>query len=252
MATALALPLTLPRTFDNRTQLKIEHAATELDRRLLARELADAPVLATGLDPLDRCLPGGGLPHGVTEVIGGCASGKLTLAFALLARALERGERAALIDPEATAIPDVWRWPALERLLVVRGGGIRSALSAADALLKTGAFALVVLDLPGLAQDRSGPRPRTPPAGAFLRLAHTARAAHTPMVLVSERLPWRTSGLAATAALRLEVAPEASSSWAGLDRLSVAIARSRRGGEGERHLLDLNRAGTEAAAAEAA
>jgi len=137
--------------------------------------------IASGLAEVDAVLPGGGFPKGaLSELTGGPASGKTAVALALFA-ALGPEELAAYVDGRGELYP-----PAaaalgvdLARLLVVRppsargvapgagapgGGGprgpgepgrprgpapeVRAGLWAAEALLASGAFAAVAIDLP--------------------------------------------------------------------------------------------------------
>jgi recA bacterial DNA recombination protein len=118
------------------------------------------PVLPTGLPELDRLL-GGGLPEGrIVEI--GESKGALGTALALriLARVTESGRLAAVIDrrdcfdPRSAAEAGV----DLERTLWCRPGSHKDAVRAADVLLASGAFALVVLDLGVAPQRRRGPR----------------------------------------------------------------------------------------------
>jgi hypothetical protein len=208
--------LAIASSFELRLQTGLVRRGLAVARRL---------VFPTGLAPLDRALPDGGLPEGaITELCGRRAAGKLTLALAIAANALGRGDAAALIDSSATVVPTLWAHPALERLLVVRGGGATTALRAADALLKTGAFPLLVLDLPGRAQVTTA---------ALVRLAHETRTAGTVLLLVSEWLPWRTHGLASLGRLRLEVQRLDAT------RFAVTLGKSKLGNTAARALVDL-------------
>ena len=211
------------------------HSVSGLVRQGLAGEPVPAG-LATGIRAIDSLLPGGGLPEGrITELVGRRSAGKLSLALAFAARVMARGEAAALLDPEATVLPDVRAEPALAHLLVVRGGGTLVALRAADALLKTGAFPLLVLDLPGRATV--APDGRSISTAMFVRLAREERASGTALVVVSEWLPWRVNGLASLVSLRLEVRRPCRPS--GCSALEVVVAKSKLGGEGGRAAVDL-------------
>src|SRR5438552_2501701 len=107
--------LSLPQAFDI-------HSLTSLVRRGITPDRRPTPVLATGIAALDQGLHGGLPEGGLIELTGAPAAGKLSLALAIAARLLERGELAGLIDPEATVHPDLQSQPALGSLLVVRGG----------------------------------------------------------------------------------------------------------------------------------
>jgi protein ImuA len=135
--------------------------------RLERRPDRRSGVLACGLTGVDEGLPAGGFPRGaLSELRGGPASGKTGVALSLVA-ALPQDELAALVDgtgefypPAATALG-----VDLGRLLLVRPGDARSPgdrdgdaqarprprvdlLWAAEALLGSGAFAVVIVDVP--------------------------------------------------------------------------------------------------------
>ena len=121
-------------------------------RRLLEGRFPDAvPVtyrtagaVATGLSELDRVLPGGGLPRGrlAAWVPGGGATAVLQAACL---EAVRRGERAAWVDGAGMVAGEFWRGgPLLVRPAVGEGRG-RAALAAAEELLRSGGFALVVV-----------------------------------------------------------------------------------------------------------
>ncbi len=126
-------------------------------RRLERRPARRDGTVGCGRPEVDGVLPGGGFPRGaLSELSGGPASGKTAVALALFA-ALGPGELAAFVDGRGDLYP-----PAagalgvdLGRLLIVRpaGGGRASdpalaALWAAEALLGSGAFAAVAMDVP--------------------------------------------------------------------------------------------------------
>lgn len=119
-------------------------------------------LVTSGIEVVDAALPGGGFPTGaLAELAGGPASGKTAVALSLLARLGEEAlfawidGRGELYPPAAAA-----RGVDLGRLLVVRppagpGGAPppgreppwRAALWAAEAVLASGAFAAVVMDV---------------------------------------------------------------------------------------------------------
>jgi protein ImuA len=132
-------------------------------RRLERRAARRTGVVASGLAEVDAVLPGGGFPRGaLSELAGGRASGKTAVALSIFA-ALERHELAAYVDGRAELYPPAAaeRGVDLARLLVVRPGApapapatgratpdARAALWAAEALLASGAFAAVAIDVP--------------------------------------------------------------------------------------------------------
>ena len=114
-------------------------------RALLPAPLPQAPGLPTGLEALDRALASGGFPRGrLTEVTG--ASGKLTLLRQVVAAAIERDEWVAYIDASRTLAPRDWAQFAERRFWGVRPSEAAKAAWCADVLLRSGSFALVVLD----------------------------------------------------------------------------------------------------------
>jgi hypothetical protein len=143
---------------------------------------APLPRCPTGLPGLDRLL-GGGFPRGgVSEVAGPASSGRTSLALALLARATERGEVAALVDvgdaldPPSAAAAGV----ELARLLWVRPPDVGAALRGTSHLLAARGFAVVVLDLAGLG-GRMDPGTR-----AWPRLRRETAATDTALVVVAD------------------------------------------------------------------
>ncbi len=136
-------------------------------RRIERRPGRREGCVASGLAAVDAVLPGGGFPRGaLAELSGGPASGKTAVALALFA-ALAPGELAAYVDGRGELYPPAAaaRGVDLARLLVVRplapaaargrGRGaagppdaVRAALWAAEALLASGAFAAVAVDIP--------------------------------------------------------------------------------------------------------
>jgi len=115
-------------------------------RALLPAPQPQAQGLPTGLDVLDRALASGGLPRGrLTEVVG--ATGKLTLLRPIVDAAVERGEWVAYIDASRTLAPRDWAHLGhSDGLWIVRPLEAGKAAWCADVLLRSGSFALVVLD----------------------------------------------------------------------------------------------------------
>jgi protein ImuA len=126
-------------------------------RRIEHRPDRRAGAVACGLAAVDAALPGGGFARGaLSELMGGPASGKTAIALSLLA-ALGPEALAAWVDGRGELYPPAAeaRGVDLARLLVVRpspsGSGEapwRLALWASEALLASGAFAAVVMDVP--------------------------------------------------------------------------------------------------------
>jgi len=153
---------------------------------------------ATGLPEVDALLPGGGFPRGaLSEVAGGPGSGKTALCLAAMARAMRGEGLAAFVDGRGELYP-----PAaaalgvdLSRLLVVRPGEAIAGLWSAEALLASGAFEAVAVDLPPLAARPGGASP-----GAMVRRLLAAAEKGGTVGL------WLAPGIRVPAAVRLEVA----------------------------------------------
>lgn len=138
---------------------------------------SSAPGLPTGIAALDRILPGGGIPAGrITELLAPPGLGKTTIARSLVAATLTAGRCAAWVDATRTLDPRDWVGAAADDAFwVVRPVDPARGPWCADLLLRTGAFALVVLDgAPVL--------PRT----VAVRLAQLAREADAALLLLGD------------------------------------------------------------------
>jgi hypothetical protein len=158
-------------------------AALQDLRQQLAAVVAGTPSatpgLPTGLSALDAALPGGGLPRGrITELLAPAGVGKTTLARMLAATTLLSGQAVAWVDATRTLDPRDWVTvdPAgSDALWVVRPGEASRAPWCADLLLRTGSFALVVLDgAPVL------------PRAIAVRLSQLARDADASLLLLGD------------------------------------------------------------------
>jgi hypothetical protein len=159
--------------------------------------IAPRPI-PTGVTELDRLL-GGGVPRGaVTEIVGAPCSGRTSLAYAVAARITIAGEVAAYVDLPDTLDPEHAAAAGIDlaRLLWIRPPTLQSALAAAEHVLGTGGFGLVVVDvdLPRIPAHRIG-------HGAWLRLARAAAHARC-VLLVTTHTP--TVGTFAAARLEIE------------------------------------------------
>lgn len=117
-------------------------------RELLEQRFPDAaPItrrsaeqVATGITPLDRALPSGGFPRGRLSVWAPNGGATAILRAACFTTVIS-GERAAWVDGDHTTLGDSW----LGGPVLLRPKTQRQALLAAEELLRSGGFALVVL-----------------------------------------------------------------------------------------------------------
>jgi protein ImuA len=140
------------------TDLLVARLREEI-RRIERRPGRRDGIVACGLEAVDALLPGGGFSRGaLAEISGGPASGKTAVALSLVAR-LGEGDLFAWVDGRGELYPPAAaaRGVDLGRLLVVRPAGTpaspaeppwRGALWACEAVLASGAFAAVVMDVP--------------------------------------------------------------------------------------------------------
>ncbi|MEP6992401.1 MAG: ATPase domain-containing protein [bacterium] len=146
--------------------------------RLLPPPAPATPALPTGIALLDAALLGGGLPRGrLTEIVGSTGSGKTTLVRAIVEATVASSGWVAYIDAQRTL--DARDWVHLgdaEGMWMIRPHDVARAAWSADILLRSGAFALVVLDgAPTLSK------------GAAVRLTRLAREANAAFVVMGDR-----------------------------------------------------------------
>ena len=109
----------------------------------------DRAPLPTGIAELDALLVGRGLPRGrLTEITGASGSGRTSMLRTLVTAAASGGRWIAYIDATRTLAPRDWAHVGSERapLWIIRPTTSARATWCADLLLRSGAFALVVLD----------------------------------------------------------------------------------------------------------
>jgi hypothetical protein len=169
-----------------------------------------AQRIATGLATIDTLLDGG-LPAGaITELVGARSSGKTSLGYALAAALTGRGAFTAYVDvadafdPEHAATAGV----RLHRLLWIRPPDVRAALRAAEYVVETGGFTLIVVDLGDPTRVPDGTASTT-----WLRLARSVAATKAAIVIVGMRRNARAS-----AAVSLETSHAAVSFSGGMGR----------------------------------
>jgi hypothetical protein len=158
--------------------------------------LGDEALVRTGLADLDTAL-GGGFPRGTIATLEGApSSGRSTLAARLLAAATRRGLGALIgvdLFPPSLAAAGV----RLERLLVVPAVEPAAAARAADIVVRSGAFTVVVL--PTLPSGRGSG------SAAWSRLASLTHRANALLVAVGDEA---STELCYVASVRLQTTLE--------------------------------------------
>lgn len=143
------------------------------------------------------------LAGGITEISAPAPAAGLTAAARLVREAQERGEPAAWIAAGDSLFyaPDLHDWGVdLAALPVVQVSGVLAAARAAECLLRSGAFALVVFDL---GHTGSFTRSATLPAAVQVRLAALCRRHEAALLLLAQK-PEGTPPVASMAILRAE------------------------------------------------
>ena len=106
-------------------------------------------VIPTGALSLDIALGVGGIPRGrVIEIYGPESSGKTTVALHMIAEAQKLGGCAAFIDAEHALDPEYARHLGvdIDDLLISQPDNGEQALEIADALVRSGAIDIIVID----------------------------------------------------------------------------------------------------------
>ena len=106
-------------------------------------------VIPTGALTLDIALGVGGIPRGrVTEIYGPESSGKTTVALHMIAEAQKLGGYAAFIDAEHALDPEYARHLGVDvdNLLISQPDNGEQALEICDALERSGAIDIIVID----------------------------------------------------------------------------------------------------------
>ncbi|MGQ0640614.1 MAG: hypothetical protein ACT4P6_07565 [Gemmatimonadaceae bacterium] len=150
--------------------------------------------IPTGSGALDRALATGGIPRGrLTELHGPLGGGSTTLARAIAIQAVKAKRWVAYIDAERTLSPKDWAALGKSgRFWTIRPPTPDKATWCADVLLRSGAFALVILD--------SAP-PLT--RAIAIRLERLARDRNAALLVLNEG-EGRRPVLGATARMRCE------------------------------------------------
>ena len=106
-------------------------------------------TIPTGALSLDIALGVGGIPRGrVVEIYGPESSGKTTVALHMIAEAQKMGGYAAFIDAEHALDPDYARRLGVDvdNLLISQPDNGEQALEICDALVRSGAIDIIVID----------------------------------------------------------------------------------------------------------
>ena len=164
------------------------------DRRALA--LANLPIplsaqpdpmeavtcLSTGVDVLDTVLEGG-LPRGkISEIVGTPSSGRTGLILSILAQAIAKEELVAYIDAFDSLDPSfaIKAGIKLKQLLWVRcGASQEKVFKAADILVPTGRFGVLVLDLTPAENPFKRVRVKRVPLSSWFRLQRSLQGTST-------------------------------------------------------------------------
>ena len=194
---------------------------------------------STGITDVDRALGPIGVPHGrITELFGETSSGRTTIAYALLAACTARGDIGAYVDPDNALFAPAARSAGidLKRLIVVRPSEASSLRRAADALVRSGACAVTVLD--GCSAEVLQPH-------HYARLAAQAEKNGTSLVVLSRG---GCQSLASFASLRVHLRGLTPLWQAGSDggvrlhgyRIALDVAKSKFGAPGKSASFDVH------------
>ena len=136
----------------------LEHALADLDKQYgkgavmkLGENVTDQniPVIPTGCLTLDAALGVGGIPRGrIVEIYGPESSGKTTVALHIIAEAQKAGGIAAFVDAEHALDPAYAKKLGvnIDELYVSQPDTGEQALEIAEALVRSGALDVVVID----------------------------------------------------------------------------------------------------------
>ena len=114
-----------------------------------ADAMKEIPVISTGALSLDLALGVGGVPRGrIIEIYGPESSGKTTLTLHIVAEAQKLGGMAAFIDAEHALDPSYARRLGvnIDELLVSQPDNGEQALEIAEALVRSNALDVIVID----------------------------------------------------------------------------------------------------------
>ncbi|GBG57211.1 protein RecA [Sporomusaceae bacterium FL31] len=129
----------IEKDFGKGSIMKLGEAAAKLN----------VEVIPTGVLSLDVALGIGGVPRGrIVEIYGPESSGKTTIALHIIAQAQKTGGLAAFIDAEHALDPVYARSLGvdIDNLLISQPDNGEQALEIADALVRSGAIDVIVVD----------------------------------------------------------------------------------------------------------
>lgn len=206
------------------------------------RRMAPAPVLpqgdrgateklSTSHAPLDRVLAGG-IPKGaITEVAGDTSSGKTALSLSIAAARTQKSELVAYLDARGELYPPTAAALGIElcRMLLVsfkKSANLEIDIArAAEILLRTRHFPLLIIDLPRLSA-------LSPKRSA--RLRRSAHDTGSAIITLSNR-PSTVTG----ASVRMQVWPHRSPNRCAHRRLEVHIGKGARN-HSDRAVIDFS------------
>ncbi len=179
-----------------------------------------------GIPDLDKAL-GGGIPRGrITEISGPLAAGKTTLMHGVVSHMLATGAWVAWIDASRTLAPAPWAELGC-RFVVIRPHSLHKTARAADLLLRSAVFSMVVIDgappLSRIQGIRLSQLAREHDAACVVlthTLANTPMHAHTHANTHAHGTTWKSPNLYTrtqqadsrlTGTLRLQVSPGSAS-----------------------------------------
>ena len=117
--------------------------------KLNGEVVTEMPSIPTGALPLDIALGIGGVPRGrIVEIYGPESSGKTTLTLHIVAQAQKRGGMAAFVDAEHALDPSYAKKLGVDvdELLVAQPDAGEQALEIAEALVRSNALDVIVID----------------------------------------------------------------------------------------------------------
>ena len=130
-------------------QIEKTHGKGSIMRLGEAKANMNIEVISTGILPLDIALGVGGIPRGrIIEVYGPESSGKTTVTLHMIAEAQKNGGIAAFIDAEHALDPVYAKKLGvnIDELLISQPDTGEQALEIVDALVRSGAIDIIVVD----------------------------------------------------------------------------------------------------------